>query len=1372
MRARHASAAHRKEAIAKEVLGAAGSVLSASKSRADKVAAAAATKLAAAASKLEAAQMAQAAMRNKAVAAEAKKVEKAVVAEALAEGEQKAARHSETEAEVAELKKLTSKLLKERAGLEGKLRAAEVSLRQTDRYSKELASARKQELASALLQQPPAEDHSMRRKQRKEKHRVHEAVSKFADLTSGIWTDPDGAPANGDPRGAANVELLPTAYRYPDSVSPSPQPQSALSQAIRQEPKEQLVHQLARPQSKPPPASLPPLLPANVQQQQQAEMMQRVVDGMVRMGCTNATNDYIVASDEEAAMAKLASARDRVLFAAKEMREAELKVSMVDSLEDSVATGPWSNGTAHRAPMAEARALRILAQRDFDAAVADEQRAEARLIATKAKATLKIKAPYIAKHDHVNHEAKRKAAMEEELWRHKQMVTKVREEDFKQEQTSFAETLTSEQADAMESEAWAVAQEAAHRALRASQKAELRRVDLEATEGSRLEDKASCQIVTAQTVVDAWRDALLKVKATRARTGGGWRADVAGRTKQTSARLLEAQPLDEQQLRAALSPREQRLQRIVHEVGVFTMEQGRLQEVYEDSLKHRAPADPDFLSRLSPAEVERNLRDHKQQLTMRKAVLAMAEAQAALNDAKATRLASAWHGGGGVLAESPESLVQRAAAAAEEACFTAYQAVDELEAVATDESAWRHRSDEAHAAWNQYSAQLVHRHAKAQRQKQLAELRSWTKAAYGKVTHAIRAENQALSWLSNGSNVTRGNLSHLTTSAQVVASMSAQAAALKPILEVLGNRSANRRTVLSTNKATVGLAGAAGEAAQDPNPHERLGEHELSELEKAQRLVGQAEKDQQAALAALTIARKADEHGSQLASQQKSTQLKEVQQVLRNHATARQVVANYTRDRAAKIHTTLQEQEDDDPPIPCTDMPCAAAALPLPDPFESVYEREASSLDADADESAFNEEKEDDDPTPCTDFPCEKDDGDDPEPIPCTLGMPCPDGAGGEGLSPEDDEPEPIPCTLGMPCPEDADLENHPKADIDKEEDADDEKDAQEQEKGEEKAEQDEQEDATDEEDEQQLVPEEDEEDEEDEEWKWSATSFAGKAAEKAWGNPLSSRQQNSSRAAREAASARNGTAVPRTRVTRGETPAEKIERETAEAREAAEDAIDAATSTGLRKKETAPAVQSEPSTVSRQEDAAAVAVKAKEEAEAAGMAAKDAAEAEAQATRTAEAAAKAAEAAKANAFAADEEAKAKVAAEEAANAEKAAAAAKAEADALKAQAKKDSVVASPVPVVWADVPAAQGIAPKMTPPNATDVVPGSDTATTEYQPDSTPSPSPSWSGWHTAIFLISITISLFLGYFLAFVYRRLSDGKKARMTEEGTVQS
>ena len=117
-----------------------------------------------------------------------------------------------------------------------------------------------------------------------------------------------------------------------------------------------------------------------------------------------------------------------------------------------------------------------------------------------------------------------------------------------------------------------MAQDAAHRALRASQQAELKRLDLAAAgqEGGSLADKASSQIVTAQTVVDAWRDALLKVKAVRARTGGGWRAEVAGRTRQTSARLLESQPLDESAVRASLSPREQRLQRIVHEVAVFT----------------------------------------------------------------------------------------------------------------------------------------------------------------------------------------------------------------------------------------------------------------------------------------------------------------------------------------------------------------------------------------------------------------------------------------------------------------------------------------------------------------------------------------------------------------------------------------------------------------------------------------------------------------------------------------------------------------------------------------------------------------------------------------------------------------------------------
>ena len=77
-------------------------------------------------------------------------------------------------------------------------------------------------------------------------------------------------------------------------------------------------------------------------------------------------------------------------------------------------------------------------------AVADEQRAEAHLLATKAKATLAIETPYIARHVRVNHEAKRRAAVEEALWRHEQMAAKVREEDLRQEQTSFARrgTLT------------------------------------------------------------------------------------------------------------------------------------------------------------------------------------------------------------------------------------------------------------------------------------------------------------------------------------------------------------------------------------------------------------------------------------------------------------------------------------------------------------------------------------------------------------------------------------------------------------------------------------------------------------------------------------------------------------------------------------------------------------------------------------------------------------------------------------------------------------------------------------------------------------------------------------------------------------------
>ena len=120
-------------------------------------------------------------------------------------------------------------------------------------------------------------------------------------------------------------------------------------------------------------------------------------------------------------------------------------------------------------------------------------------------------------------------------------------------------------------------------------------------------------------MVDAWRDALLKVKAARARTGGGWRAQVAGRTRQTSARLLESQPIDEAALRASLSPREKRLQRIVHEVGVFTVEQGRLQEEYNESLRYRPPEDAEYLSRQPAVEVEARLKDHQQQMIMRKA---------------------------------------------------------------------------------------------------------------------------------------------------------------------------------------------------------------------------------------------------------------------------------------------------------------------------------------------------------------------------------------------------------------------------------------------------------------------------------------------------------------------------------------------------------------------------------------------------------------------------------------------------------------------------------------------------------------------------------------------------------------------------------
>merc|ERR1719311_1129990 len=102
----------------------------------------------------------------------------------------------------------------------------------------------------------------------------------------------------------------------------------------------------------------------------------------------------------------------------------------------------------------------------------------------------------------------------------------------------------------------------------------------------------------------------------------------------------------------------------------------------------------------------------------------------------------------------------------------------------------------------------------------------------------------------------------------MAASMSAQAAALKPILEVLGNHSASRKAQLdprlsSPSARALGLA-AARAAGGPANARERLGAREASELEKAKRLVGQAERDQQTALAALTLARKADEHGERL----------------------------------------------------------------------------------------------------------------------------------------------------------------------------------------------------------------------------------------------------------------------------------------------------------------------------------------------------------------------------------------------------------------------------------------------------------------------------------------------------------------------------
>ena len=827
--------------------------------------------------------------------------------------------------------------------------------------------------------------------------------------------------------------------------------------------------------------------------------------------------------------------------------------------------------------------------------------------------------------------------------------------------------------------------------------------------------------------MDAWRDALLKVKAARARTGGGWRADVAGRTRQTSARLLESAPLDEASLdHGGLSPREQRLQRIVHEVGVFTVEQGRLQGAYDDSLKYRPPEDADYLGAPaagSAAEVEARLKDHTQQMTMRKAVLAMAEAQATLNDAKATRLASAWHGGGGVRAASPESLVQRAAAAAEEACFTAYQAVDDLEAVASDAHAWAHSADGAHAAWSHSRQQLVRRRARAARESQLAELRSWTKDAYGKVKHALRAEHQALSWLSEaatGGNSSGGggggggggsgaggllsgghNLSYITASAaQMAASMSAQAAALKPILEVLGNRSASRAAQLDAKLSTpstkaLGLeSAAAGEESSGTNGRERLGAHEVSELEKAQRLVGQAERDQQAALAALTLARKAEEHGSRLvASQGRSSQLTEVQQVLRNHPEARRVVANYTRERnvqrmATELVAAAEGADDDDPPQPCTDMPCKAKAA-----AKAAAAKKAKAADDD-----------DDPPTPCTDTNvgnCAKrgaDDAEEEEPEePEEEGEDAEaDEAEAAAFGEEEGDDDPTPCTdWGVPPCKEGEV---PKG---------------------------------------QAAPEEEEEDADEEDgvsdgagWKRSAMRFAGKNS--------SSQQADADEApvagAWHGMGLRNGSSSG------------------------------SSGSTGLRRRETAPAPgqpEEVASSISRVEDAADVAVKAKEEAEVAGAAAKDAADAEAEATRAAEAASKAAEVAKANAFAADEDAKAKVAAEEAANAEKAAAAAKAEAEAIKAEAVKAEAS------VFAGAPPAGA--------NASDVgggavVPGADAASTELQPDATPPLDPTWSGRHTAILLIAITLSLFLGYALAYIYRRLSDGKKARLMDEARM--
>ena len=524
----------------------------------------------------------------------------------------------------------------------------------------------------------------------------------------------------------------------------------------------------------------------------------------------------------------------------------------------------------------------------------------------------------------------------------------------------------------------------------------------------------------------------------------------------------------------------------------------------------------------------------------------------------------------------------------------------------------------------------------------------------------------------------------------MAASMSAQAAALKPILEVLGNRSASRKAQLDAkldaklntpSTRALGLEAVAvdGEAGGAANARERLGAREVSELEKAQRLVGQAERDQQTALAALTLARKADEHGSRLvASEGRSSQLKEVQEVLRDHPNARRVAANYTRDRAARMRTELaaaDAQDDGEPGQPCTDMPCKET-------------KAAAKAEAD----------DDDPPTPCTDTNvgncAEGADADAAEEEEDEEG----EEAGAALIGAEGDDDDPTPCTdWGVPPCKAGEV---PKgqaesADADEDEEEGDVSDGA--------------------------------------EWKRSrGASFAGKNSSGA------SQQKPVQKPDADADAAEDESAAP--------APAGAVH---------GVGSRNGSSSTGLRKRETAPAGQPEEvaSSISRVEDAADVAVKAKEEAEVAGAAAKDAAEAEAEATRAAEAASKAAEVAKANAFAADEDAKAKVAAEEAANAEKAAAAAKAEAEAIKAEAVK-----------------AEASNFANTPQNASDVAPGAESASTELQPDTTPTPDPPWSGRHTAILLIAITLSLFIGYALAYIYRRLADGKKARMMDEARM--